>query len=45
MEVFGVTEGRLSVNLPMTGVLSSVFKVQQEAQHGWNSVMRRVVGD
>lgn len=40
MEVFAVKEGQLSVNLPMTGELLDLFRVQEEAQCGWNRVIR-----
>lgn len=36
--------GQISVNLPMKEVVSGMFKVQQEAQCGRDSV-RRIVGD
>lgn len=33
-------EGQLSVNLPMIGELLGLFRVQEEAQCGWNSLIR-----
>lgn len=44
MQTFRVQEGHVNVNLSMKKVLSGMFKVEQEAQCGWNSV-RRVVGN
>lgn len=40
MEVFAVKEGQLSVNLPMTGERLDLFRVQEEAQCGWNRLIR-----